>query len=175
MAANHLEQLVAEWCEHKGYYVRRNVKAGNRPRGGYECELDIVAFHPLKKHLIHIEPSLTTRSWEERKRRYQKKFEAGKRYIPTLFSGLDIPMEIDQVALFLSGSGATHETLAGGRVLFVSELLQEIFADLKSQSIHTSMIDEQKPLLRTLQFVAEYRKSILNALNEGEKLNRLLR
>jgi len=34
--ANHLEQLVAEWLEFKGYFVRRNVKVGKLPRGGHE-------------------------------------------------------------------------------------------------------------------------------------------
>jgi hypothetical protein len=26
--------------------------------GGYECELDVVAFDPKEKHLVHIEPSM---------------------------------------------------------------------------------------------------------------------
>lgn len=34
MAANHLEQLVAEWYEFEGYFVRRNVMVGRRPSGG---------------------------------------------------------------------------------------------------------------------------------------------
>lgn len=45
MANNHLEQLVAEWYEHSGYFVRRNVLVGLRRNGGYECELDVVAFN----------------------------------------------------------------------------------------------------------------------------------
>lgn len=169
MAANHLEQLVAEWYEYKGYFIRRNVKVGRRPRGGYECELDIVAFHPHEKHLIHIEPSLDTNSWAERERRYKKKFTAGKKFIPAIFKGLDIPKEIEQVALFAYGSGTTHKTLAGGRVMLVSDLLREIFVELKSKSILTNIIDEQKPLLRTLQFVAEYRKNIFDKLS-GEEI-----
>jgi len=26
--SNHLEQLIGEWLEHQGYFVRRNVKVG---------------------------------------------------------------------------------------------------------------------------------------------------
>ena len=58
MAVNHLEQLVAEWYEYQGYFVRKNVLVGKRAKGGYECELDIVAFNPATKKLVHIEPSL---------------------------------------------------------------------------------------------------------------------
>jgi hypothetical protein len=59
---NFLEQLVAEWYEFNGYFVRRNVLVGRRSRGGYECELDVVAFNPEEKHLVHIEPSVDQRS-----------------------------------------------------------------------------------------------------------------
>lgn len=54
MAANHLEQLIAEWYEYQGYFVRRNILVGKRAKGGYECELDVVAFHPERQHLVHI-------------------------------------------------------------------------------------------------------------------------
>jgi hypothetical protein len=56
--SNFLEQLVAEWLEYRGYFVRRNVKVGKRKKGGYEGELDIVGFHPLQKHLVHYETSM---------------------------------------------------------------------------------------------------------------------
>jgi hypothetical protein len=54
---NFLEQLAAEWYEFRGYFVRRNIRVGLRPRGGYESELDVVAFDPDKGHLVHIEAS----------------------------------------------------------------------------------------------------------------------
>ena len=44
MAGNHLEALVAEWCEFNGLFVRRNVPVGRRTKGGWDCELDVVAF-----------------------------------------------------------------------------------------------------------------------------------
>lgn len=43
---NFLEQLVAEWYEYRGYFVRRNVLVGRRSQGGQDGELDIVAFNP---------------------------------------------------------------------------------------------------------------------------------
>ena len=61
--ANFLEQLVAEWYEFRGYFVRRNINVGPRARGS-ESELDVVAFHPTKRHLVHIEPSMDAHSWK---------------------------------------------------------------------------------------------------------------
>ena len=60
---NHLEQIVGEWYEYSGYFVRRNVLVGKRSKGGYEGELDIVAFNPQTDHLVHIEPSLDADAW----------------------------------------------------------------------------------------------------------------
>ena len=76
MSTNFLEELAAEWYEYKGYFIRRNVLVGKRPAGGHECELDVVGFHPETRHLVHIEASMDAAKWEERERRFQKKFGA---------------------------------------------------------------------------------------------------
>ncbi len=160
MAYNFLEQLIAEWYEYQGYFIRKNVLVGKRSQGGYECELDIVAFHPEKKHLVHIEPSMDASSWAEREKRYEKKFKAGKKYIPGLFEGLKIPKSIEQIALLGFASKKTHKSLAGGKILLVDELLKDIFEELRHTSIYTGMVPEGLPILRALQFVVEYRDDI---------------
>ena len=99
MANNYLEQLTAEWYEYQGYFVRRNVRAGKLPKGGYECELGVVAINPESEHLVHIEASMDAWSWKEREKNYVKKFQAGKKHIPGLFKGLNVPSKIDQIAL----------------------------------------------------------------------------
>ena len=139
MATNHLEQLIAEWYEFQGYFVRRNVNVGKRPKGGYECELDVVAFNPSKKKLIHIEPSLDADSWEHREKRFTKKFAAGRKYIPKLFDGLDVPVKIDQIAVFLFASKANKQTIGGGKITPVPELLREIIEGLGSEKSHTML------------------------------------
>lgn len=58
MEHNHLEQLIAEWYEFRGYFVRRNVHVGKRLEGGYECELGIVAFHPGERKLHRTSKSV---------------------------------------------------------------------------------------------------------------------
>ena len=160
MALNYLEQLVAEWYEYSGYFVRRNVWVGKRAAGGYECELDVVAFHPGKKELVQVEPSMDASSWTEREKRYTKKFAAGRKHIPKLFEGLDVPNDIDQIALLLFASKKNRSTLGGGRIMLVSELMVDICSALSDQMIAKNAVPEQFPALRTVQFMNEYRSQI---------------
>ena len=153
---NHLEQLVGEWLEYNGYFVKRNVLVGKRPAGGYECELDVVAFNPVTKHLVHVEPSSDMNSWAIREARYEKKFKAGKDFIPELLPGNDIPDKPEQIALFFFGSKANHEKIAGGRVMLVSELYQEITLGLRGKRVKKNTVSEQFPFLRTIQQCLEY-------------------
>ena len=153
---NHLEQLVSEWYEYQGYFVRKNVLVGKLSKGGWEGELDVVAFHPNKMHLVHIEPSMDANSWANREQRYKKKFDAGKKYIPEIFSGIEIPAEIEQIALFGLGSRANNPTLGGGRVMLASDLLLEIVSCLKERRVEKMAVSEQFPLLRTIQFMCQY-------------------
>lgn len=54
---NHLETLIKQYYEWRGYIVRSNVKVGRLRHGGWAGELDIVAYHPVSEHLLHLEPS----------------------------------------------------------------------------------------------------------------------
>lgn len=164
MAINFLEQLVAEWYEYRGYFVRRNVPVGKRTKGGYECELDIVAFDPVKHHLVHIEPSMDAESWEKRELQFKKKFDAGLKYVPGLFPGLELPEEIEQIVIFAFASRVNHPTLAGRKVMLVSDLMREIMEDLSDKKIASAAVPEHHPILRTLQFVVEYRKKVFDTL-----------
>jgi len=62
---NHLEKLTRQYYDWKGYLVKGNVKVGRLDHGGWAGELDIVAYHPLTEHLVHIEPSMDTHSWKK--------------------------------------------------------------------------------------------------------------
>ncbi|MWV18012.1 hypothetical protein F3I16_18385 [Pseudomonas sp. L-22-4S-12] len=154
---NHLEQLTSEWYEYRGYFVRRNVLVGKRAKGGYECELDVVAFCPQRQHLVHIEPSMDAHTWAKREARYEKKFEAGRKYIPGIFSGITLPKNIEQIALLGFASNANVKTLAGGRIMTSADLLAEITAEIGNLRIAQAAIPEQYPLLRTIQFAYQHR------------------
>lgn len=162
--ANYLEQLVAEWYEYQGYFVRKNVLVGKRKKGGYEGELDVVAFHPEKFHLVHIEPSMDTYTWEVRENNYQKKFKNGKIYIPKLFAGMKIPVNIEQIALF-GFIGKKHpQSIAGGKIVTIMEFLKEICYKTKNNTSGKNIIPEQFPVLRTIMFISENRKDIYQDL-----------
>jgi hypothetical protein len=77
----HLETLIAEYLDWRGYLVRRNKKVGRLRHGGWEGELDIVAYHPKSQDLVHYEPSIDAIGWTKREERYRKKFDAGRKYI----------------------------------------------------------------------------------------------
>jgi hypothetical protein len=161
MPTNHLEQLVAEWYEYQDYFVRRNVLVGPRPQGGYECELDIVAFNPRTPHLVHIEASMDADSWANRDRRFAKKFEAGRKYIPGLFPGFNLPPDIEQMAVLVFASKQNRQTVGGEKIVLVSDLLREIFAELRARHLASSAVSEHLPILRSFQFVNEYRQVLM--------------
>ena len=154
MASNFLEDLVSQWYEFSGYFIRRNILVGRRPAGGHAGELDVVGFNPVTNHLIHIEPSMDTDSWAKREERYSKKFRLGREYIPSLFEGLNLPSEIDQVALLGYASKRNHADLAGGRILLIPELLEEIFSELSILDISRNAIPEHLPILRGYQLAS---------------------
>ena len=167
MPGNYLEQLVAEWYEYQGYFVRRNVLVGKRAKGGYAGELDVIAFSPTLNHLVHVEPSMDADSWARREERYLNKFQLGRQHIPTLFEGFKLPEKIEQIALLGFGSKANHQTLAGGKILLVPELLEEIFSALKLKNIARNAVSENMPLLRTLQFVSDNWQAVHDVMGDS--------
>jgi len=153
---NFLEQLVAEWYEYQGYYIRRNVNVGKRPNGGYESELDVVALNPKKWHLIHIEPSMDCHSWSKREKRFAAKFKAGKKYIPSLFPGFVSLPEIEQMVVLVYGSNNGHSKLGGGRLVLIKELMMDIRKELAEREVRNAAVPEQYTILRSMQFAANF-------------------
>jgi hypothetical protein len=150
---NHLECLVKQFYEWKGYIVRNNVRVGPLKHGGFESELDIVAYHPATQHLVHLEPSVDADSWKTRERRFQKKFDTGRKYICTeVFPWLqDTNVSIEQVAILISGA---RRELAGGKVESIDEFVKRVKDEVaKERSAYRNAISEEFSLLRTIQFV----------------------
>jgi len=124
----------------------------------------VTSFAEKSKHLVHLEPSMDASSWAEREKRYQKKFAAGRKYIPQLFQGIELPTEIEQIAVLVFASKANRGTVGGGRILLIDELLREIFQELRDKHLASNAIPEHLTVLRSFQFVAEYRQVVFNAL-----------
>jgi hypothetical protein len=128
---NHLEQLVAEWLQYRGYFVRTSVLVGPRPKGGFEGELDVVGLHVINRHLIHVECSLDANAWGVRERRFADKFKRGRQYIRTFFAGLDLPDDIDQVVILQFAGRGAPETVGGGRLVSGKQFIREVFDGLQ--------------------------------------------
>lgn len=115
-------------------------------------ELDVVGFHPQTRALVHYEPSIDALSWDEREVRYKKKFAAGRKYIfKELFAWLPSDTKLQQIAVFIAHPKG-RDTIAGGRIVSVDELMRDIRAKVaKCGPMIRNAIPEQYPLLRTLQ------------------------
>ena len=169
---NHLESLTAEYLETQGYFVRKNVQVAPRPQGGYDGELDVVAIHPVTRHVLHVEPSLDALSWSKREERFARKFALGRAHIPHLLDGLDAPADIDQVALLVFASRKNVTRVAGARLLLVSELMHEIVAELRTRPVEQAAVPEQFPCLRSIQFACQF-TGVGTATSSAEAQHRL--
>lgn len=158
----YLGQLVREWYEYRGYFVRRDVWVGLESDGSYECELDIVAFHPIQRHVVHIETSYDLLNLHDKEQHFQSKFDAGKKYLHRMF-GVEDHLHIEQTALVLESGDMHRHTIGGGKIVLLSDFLAVILQQLSGTGISSAMVPEQWPLILTLQCVTEHwRKSRLS-------------
>ena len=162
----HLEQLAREWYEYQGYFVRQDLWVGLESDGSYECELDVVAFHPLHRHVVQIEPSFDLLPADEKERHFRTKFDAGKKYLHRMF-GSAAGLHVEQVELIASAGHAEHPTMGGGRVLLVSELLSQILRRLAELDPTSAPVPEQWPLIRTLQWAVACGEGLLPGVQRG--------
>lgn len=165
---NFLEQLVSEWYSYRGYFVRTNVKVGPRPAGGYEGELDVVAFNPESREIVHIETSMDAHSWHKRRKRYARKFELGRQYIPQLFRFAE--RRPRQVAVLGYPRTTRDKELLGTdvEVYLMPQLIEEIESDLCRTTIESGAVPETFPLLRAVQFALDYGGYLKAARNRPE-------
>ena len=148
---NHLETLTAEWLDYNGYFVRTAVKVGKRAKGGWDGELDVVAFHPKRRHFLHVECSADATTWEKREKTFERKFAMGGEHARNLFSGIELPTVLDQVVVHGYATGADqHRELGSGRLVTGPELTAEIITGIPAHRQHA--VPEKYLLLRTLQF-----------------------
>ena len=158
---NFLESLVAEWYEYREYFVRSNVRTRERgKKGGYDVELDVLAFSPKDQSLVHIETSSDANSWRERKERFLK-----KKFILTHDEYEDLVLKskiktIKKIAIV----GWNYKTKSDLNwrddieVKLIPNLLEEITAKLKKTSPSKHVVPENYPLLRTIQIMIEFQK-----------------
>jgi|SRR5579862_4991988 len=93
-------------------------------------------------------------SWAQREAKFKRKFDTGKKHIPTLFSAFDPLPEVQHIALFGMLKTKTRDKVGGGDVVPVCELLDEIRKQIPSDYA-AQAVPEQFVILRTLQFAAQ--------------------
>ena len=155
---NFLESLVAEWYEYSGYFVRSNPRARKRQKGGWDVELDVLAYSPSDQRLIHIETSGDANSWQERKERFLKKkfILSHKEY--ELLIGSSVK-QIEKIAIV--GWSPTRNDLNWRddiKVVLIPQLLEKITTKLKETSPLKQAVPESFPLLRAMQMVLAFGK-----------------
>jgi hypothetical protein len=158
---NHLEQLVCEYYDWQDYIVKKNIHVGLRAQGGYEMELDIVAYNPHSDHLVHVEASLDAQSWKKREERFGKKFELGRKYIrKEVFTWLKKDSVLEQIAIL--PSKPKDGLLCGMPVQSIDDFYAKVVAKVKEEGRGAvAAIPEEYPLLRVLQFAfVGYNKSL---------------
>ena len=161
MANNFLEQLVAEWYEYRGYFVRRNVPVGRRlegrirgraGRGGAQSG-DPASRAPGAVHGCgelgnpgaalpqevrrrpRVHPGPVSRARRARRRSSRSRYWCPR-------------------------ARRTTPRWAAARCVLVSDLMREIMEELSDKQISENAVPEHHALLRTLQLVVEYRKKV---------------
>jgi len=155
---NFLESLVAEWYEYNGYFIRSNPRTRKRQKGGWDVELDILAYSTSDQRLIHIETSSDANSWQERKDRFlKKKFILSHEEYESLI-GSSVK-SIEKIAIV--GWRSTKNDLNWGdeiKVQLIPQLLEEITTKLKETSPLKQAVPESFPLLRAMQMALAFEK-----------------
>ena len=154
---NFLEQLAAEWFEYIGYFVRTNVRARKRAAGGWDMELDVLAYQPSDNSLLHVETSGDADSWAERKLRFlDKKFVLSKSEYEEI---LQTPIsDISQLAIVGWAKSPKYDLDWGKgiEVLTVPMFLERITTQLRNRNFMSESVPEGYPILRTIQMVLQY-------------------
>jgi hypothetical protein len=55
-------------------------------------------------------------------------------------------------------AGRTRTEIAGGKIVMIADLMEEMRSELKARSVTSAAVPEQYQLLRALQFAAHYWK-----------------
>jgi len=159
MGANYLVQLAAEWYEFQGYLVRRNVAVTGAGKTAL-IELDVLAQHPDSGEYVHLEASMDSDAWHKREKRFRLKFRAGQAYVAQIGKRLKKKPVLHQRALLGYARAARRRSLGGGELMLMPQFLHEIIESLSAQRLDRRIVPEHLPLLRTLQFVSEYREDL---------------
>jgi hypothetical protein len=166
---NFLEQLVSEWFTLRGYFVRTNLKFGKRRKGGWSGEIDIAAFSPETRELVHVETSMDADRWDERRRRFSKKFAGAGAHLKDVF-----PFEITavrRIAIVGFSRTGVGDTLGEGiEVKTLAQFIREVCQELRRRHPLREAIPEVLPILRAMQFAVHWGADEIDGTTSGAVL-----
>ncbi len=170
---NFLEQLAAEWYEYNGYFCRTNIRFGPLAHGGNVGEMDVIAYHPQTRKLVHIECSTDAWSWQKKKEIFLRKFINAEKYYFKLFPFNKSVVEKIAVTGFSTPKKDKEEKFNFGeniRVVLVPDFILSIARELSKidpwvKSVH----EDSYPLLRSIQFGTFY---LLREIKKDKKINK---
>ena len=80
MKFNFYEQLLFEFFDYRGYFVKTNLFINKLIKGGYESEVDILAINLTEYKLVVAEVSNDADSWDKRIDKFGKKLSSAIKY-----------------------------------------------------------------------------------------------
>ncbi len=153
---NFLQQLASEWYRHEGYFIRTNVKALKRLKGGWDAELDVLGYDPLNGALLHVETSADAHSWTERKRSFIKKFLIDRTEYEKILGAKFKTIRKIAIVGYGRSTKADLKWDQSIEVVLIPEFIRQVAATLRSQRFMREAIPEGYPMLRTIQMVLAY-------------------
>lgn len=150
MSMNQLEEIVREYYEYIGYFVKTNIKFGKRVTGGYSGEVDVIAYKPNEEKLVYIECSQAALSDKALGNEAQKKFPNYINYKN------EFKLEIkESYKIFIVGQSAISKQALmpeGVEHKPIKQFMKEVYDSITEDFMHQA-VPEVYPLLRTIQLV----------------------
>ena len=147
---NFLEQLAAEWYEFNGFFVRTNVRLGKREKGGFTGEIDVVAYNPKDRTMIHVETSTAAGKKSEIATRLLRQFKVASEQYDSLFDFK--PKDIKKIAIVGTARTITMDIGEDIEVYSIPQFIRMVSESMKKHPLQGEAIPEGFPLLRSMQF-----------------------
>ena len=154
---NFLEQLISEWYGYMGYFVRTNIKMNKRAKGGWDNELDVLAFCVGSGELVHVESTWDAEPWPKRRERFMtKKFVYSQSQYEAIV-GVKIS-RLRKIALVGLGRSTKSDINwgSGVEVVLIPTFIAGISKELARKDPLKDVLPEGYPRLRAMQLALVY-------------------
>lgn len=155
---NFIKDLVCEYYEFVGFFIRRNIPIGSSRIEG-QTTIDVLAYHYSEHILFHIEKMLDGNSWDEKIVLMSDKFGMGELYYSNYVNVNNLQIQrvtitgINEIDL---EKAKKFERETNSKLLNIKEFMKHIKAELQKYDPFTQVIPESFPLLRAIQLALTF-------------------